>query len=59
MSADNGIYIGKFLDGIRVIHAQAIDNVFYPDGENAAAIVDYFGRANTINSLEAAQKRSI
>jgi len=26
MSADNGIYIGDFADGYRVIHAQAIEN---------------------------------
>jgi len=43
MSADNGIYIGHFADGeIRVIHAQAIGNLWYPDGENAEAVVDYF-----------------
>lgn len=31
MSADNGIYIGKFPEGYRVIHAQSIDNLnYYP-----------------------------
>lgn len=48
MSADDGIYIGHFADGeIRVIHAQAIDNLWYPkgNGENAKAIVDYFKNA--------------
>ena len=33
MSADNGIYVAKFLDGFRVTHAQAIENVdYYPEG---------------------------
>lgn len=27
MSADNGVYIGKFKDGYRVIYAAAIDNL--------------------------------
>lgn len=30
MSADNGIYIGIFEDGIRVAHGFAIENVSYP-----------------------------
>jgi len=29
MSADNGIYIHKFKDGWRVIHAQAIENIYW------------------------------
>jgi hypothetical protein len=29
MSADNGIYILQSLDGYRVIHAQAIENLYY------------------------------
>ena len=29
MSADNGIYVGMFNDGIRVIEAQAIENTKY------------------------------
>lgn len=46
MSADNGIYIGHFADGeIRVIHANAIDNLWYPDGENAEQIVSYYENA--------------
>jgi hypothetical protein len=50
MSADNGIYIAHFADGeIRVIHDQAIENCWYPDGENAQAIVDYFGDAKAFN----------
>ena len=43
MSADNGVYIGRFADGeFRVIHAQAIDNLWYPDGENATYIYSYY-----------------
>jgi hypothetical protein len=43
MSADNGIYIAHFADGeIRVAHATAIDNCYYPNGENATEIVNYF-----------------
>lgn len=29
MSADNGIYILQSLDGYRIIHAQAIDNLYW------------------------------
>ena len=59
MSADNGIYIGHFADGkIRVIHAQAFENVYYPDGENAAEIVRYFKNAPVFDSLDAAQKEA-
>jgi hypothetical protein len=31
MSADNGIYVARFKDGYRVIHAQAINNLRYFD----------------------------
>ena len=58
MSADNGIYIGEFGNEgkeFRVIHAQAIDNVYYPNGENAVSIVEYFGRAEVFDTREAAQ----
>ena len=59
MSADNGIYIGCFKDKeFRVIHAQAIDNVYYPNGENALSIVEYFGDAPIFNSIEEAQKEA-
>lgn len=59
MSADNGIYIGWFGDKeFRVIHAQAIDTVYYPNGENAVQIVIYFGEAAVFDSLEAAQKEA-
>jgi len=39
MSADNGIYILKTTDGQhRVIHTQAIDNIFYNTNENGESI---------------------
>lgn len=51
MSADNGIYIGVFKDGERrVIEAQAIENIDYPESENASAIVDYFGNAKVFHT---------
>jgi hypothetical protein len=58
MSADNGIYIGYFSDGeTRVIHAQAIDNLWYPNDENAEMIVDYFKDAEVFNNrMEAGKK---
>lgn len=59
MSADNGIYIGWFGDKeYRVIHAQAIGNVFYPDGENALEIERYFGPAHVFHSSEDAQRQA-
>lgn len=48
MSADNGIYIGKFGEEYRVIHAQAIENVEYePDfhGFNAEWVARYYHSA--------------
>jgi hypothetical protein len=48
MSADNGIYIAKFPDGWRVIHAQAIDNInYHPKGSKAyfETLNQYFGGA--------------
>lgn len=58
MSADNGIYIGHFADGeIRVIHAQAIDNLWYPEDENASSIASYFdGAASFKTPIDARQK---
>jgi len=34
MSADNGVYIHKFRNGWRVIHAQCIDNIYWNRGKN-------------------------
>jgi len=59
MSADNGIYIGKFNNGeIRVIHAQAIENLWYPDSENAGYIVSYFKGAATFTNEAEAQRHA-
>ena len=47
MSSDNGIYIARFSDGYRVIHAQCIDNIFYfPEGskERKEVIANFFGQ---------------
>lgn len=34
MSSDNGIYFHKFRDGWRVIHAQAIEDIYWQRGKN-------------------------
>jgi len=49
MSADNGIYIGVFDDGYRVIHAQAIDNCEGDDDVTLAYIHTYFKNAKVIS----------
>ncbi|MDD5220608.1 MAG: hypothetical protein PHV11_08585 [Candidatus Bipolaricaulis sp.] len=57
MSADNGIYIAKFPEGYRVIHAQAIDNIdFFPEGtvERRNVLRDYFGDSKVIKTEEEA-----
>ena len=76
MSADNGIYIGEFpiqdeqsqgstAYEYRVIHAQAIDNLyFFPNeelekkfkGENPRSIVEYFGEAEVLTEKQAHDK---
>lgn len=51
MSADNGIYILKTKDSFRVIHAQAIENLFYTylnngtwkDDVVSTRAVEYYG----------------
>lgn len=78
MSADNGIYIGRFpktdnLHNVKlrsvdydyfVIHAQAIDNIYFFaedqlalevkfNGENPRTIVEYFGRAQAMDEAAA------
>ena len=49
MSADNGIYIGHFPDGYRVIHAQAIENCDdhkeFPQELTDASRVVYYGKS--------------
>lgn len=70
MSADNGIYIGRFPieEGnsqieYRVIHEQAIDNINYNPGENHSAayenpreIVSYFGDTKPMTEQEAVKE---
>jgi len=57
MSADNGIYIAKFPEGYRVIHAQAIDNIdFFPEGtvERRNVLKEYFWGSKIIKTEEEA-----
>ncbi|MFA5398367.1 MAG: hypothetical protein WC346_20310 [Methanogenium sp.] len=57
MSADNGIYIAKFPEGYRVIHAQAIDNIdFFPEGtvERRNVLREYFESSKVIKTEEEA-----
>ena len=49
MSADNGIYIGDFEDGYRVIYAQAIDNCEGEDEVTNAYIHVYFKDAKVFS----------
>lgn len=60
MSADNGIYIGWFGDKeFRVIYASAIDSLYYPDGENAIEIVNYFKDAAVFDTFSDALKEAL
>jgi len=61
MSADNGIYILESLDGFRVIHAQAIENIYsYPhEGFNEDYLKRYFGEAKLIETEEDAYKEAL
>ena len=54
MSADNGIYIGHFDDGYRVIHAQAIENVY----EGPEYMRQYFDAASVQKTLDEAYKEA-
>jgi hypothetical protein len=59
MSADNGIYIAHFPDGIRVIHAQAIGNLnYFPAGTWAyeQEIANYFQDAKFFTDEDEAVK---
>lgn len=61
MSADNGIYIAQFPDGFRVIHAQAIENLYeYEEGSNdwEEMIDDYYGRSDIYTSIESARVKA-
>lgn len=64
MSADNGIYILKTLDGFRVIHAQAIDNLYWWDSEmrneiNPKELKRYFGNCKVYDTEKVAQEVAI
>jgi len=55
MSSDNGIYYAEFPDGYRVIHAQAIDNLwYYPEGSKRSLeiVKQYFGDTEAIPESE-------
>jgi hypothetical protein len=63
MSADNGIYILEMKDQARVIHAQAIENLWWSDKTKqmedemvSSSIVDYYGGAIPMTSEEARNK---
>ncbi len=64
MSADNGIYILKTKDQYRVIHAQAIDNLWYSHFTKSnvseemvpTRIVDYFGDCKYTRNQKLARK---
>lgn len=64
MSADNGVYILEAKDGFRVIHAQAIDNLWYweyPNPHecsqlNPKYIKQYFGEAKIFKTIDEAYK---
>lgn len=56
MSADNGIYILKAKDGYRVVHAQAIENLWWWDDDhhnyeiNPKYLYDYFFRCKVFKT---------
>ena len=63
MSADNGIYILEMKDQARVIHAQAIENLWWSDLSNREVtnmvptrIVEYYGSAEPMTIDEAYDK---
>jgi len=65
MSSENGIYILQTKDGFRVVHAQAIENIYYSGDErygfNLQAVADYFGPCVNIakNEVEAWEQAKI
>ena len=63
MSADNGIYILKTKDQYRVIHAMAIDNLYWSlldekmhDELIPTRIVEYYGESRYTRDFEKSQK---
>jgi hypothetical protein len=64
MSVDNGIYILQSLDGFRVAHAQAIENLwcwdeFQSQGLNPKYLSMYFEKAELIKNEEDALKEAL
>lgn len=65
MSADNGIYILQSLDGFRVVHAQAIENLWYwedggnREGMNPKYVSKYFGEAKLLADEAEAAKEAL
>jgi hypothetical protein len=63
MSADNGIYILEMKDQARVIHTQAIENLWWSDITNqmedemvSSSIVEYYGEVPPMTLEEAKVK---
>lgn len=59
MSADNGIYILQTSDGYRVAHLQAIENLFWANGEEQSLpqpnnMIDMFGECQIFKTSEEA-----
>lgn len=54
MSADNGIYILQTRDGYRVVHAQAIENIYDGDKFNLIWIAEYWGKCNLLKTEQEA-----
>lgn len=61
MSGDSGIYILQTKDGYRVVHTQAIENIYDGDGFDLQAIADYFGPCVNVakNEIEAYEQAKI
>jgi hypothetical protein len=63
MSADNGIYILEMKDQARVIHAQAIENLWWSDATNqmegemvSSSIIEHYGGVPPMTLEEAKLK---
>ena len=63
MSADNGVYILKTKDQYRVIHAQAIENLYWTPLKNglhgefiATRLVEYFGHTRYTRDFDTAMR---
>jgi len=57
MSADNGVYIGKWNDGYRVCHAQAIENIDCVDiGKEYECLL--FGKSKIFSTQKEASEQA-